>query len=171
GSTSSGAKWPAFAIRKTRLDGSSSAYTMVTKRPLGKSSIIMLLRRVKTSAGPEPVCASERSMPRVADMRGAAAVPLPETSARTKPQRPSGKGMKSYQSPPTEPAGIERPETRNPGIGGGGRAGHGEPQEQRRGAREQSLLNRARFFSLAAHALPLFAFIAKALGVVYRHGN
>src|SRR5260370_34264823 len=64
GSTSSGARWPALAIRRARLDGSSSAYTIVTKRPQGKSSIIMLLRRVRTSAGPEPVWASERSMPR-----------------------------------------------------------------------------------------------------------
>ena len=57
-------------------------------------------------------------MPRVADMRSAAAVPLPETSARTRPQRPSRSGMKSYQSPPTEPAGIESPDTQNPGIRG-----------------------------------------------------
>jgi hypothetical protein len=117
----------------------------------------MLLRRVSTSAGPEPVCASERSMPRVADMSSAAAVPLPETSARTRPQRPSRSGMKSYQSPPTEPAEskVRTRETRN----------------QRRAARQQSLLNGARFFGLAAHALALFALIAKAPGVVHCDGD
>ena len=78
----------------------------------------MLFRRVSTSAGPEPVCASDRNMPRVADISSAAAVPLPDTSARTRPHRPLASGMKSYQSPPTEPAGIETPDTRKPGIRG-----------------------------------------------------
>ena len=117
-----------------------------------------LLRRIKTSAGPEPVCASERNMPRVADISSAAAVPLPETSARTRPQRPSLSGMKSYQSPPTKPAGIESPDT-------------AEPWDQRRAARQQSLLNGASLFGLAAHALALFALIAKAPGVVHRDGD
>ncbi len=86
-------KCPALARRSLRVAGSNSVYTMVTKRPHGKSSTIMLLRRVRTSPGPEPVCASDRNMPRVADINSAAAVPLPETSASTNPQRPSESGM------------------------------------------------------------------------------
>src|SRR5208283_5529782 len=47
--------------------------------------------------------------------------------------------------------------------------GHSEPWDQRRSARQQSLLYRASFLCLAAHALALFALIAKAPGVVYRN--
>src|SRR6266567_3342973 len=90
----------------------------VTNRPGGKSSTMRRFSLPRTSAGELHVTASERNMPRVADISNAAAVPLPETSANTNPQQPSANGMKSYQSPPTSPAGIESPEMANPGTYG-----------------------------------------------------
>src|SRR5437867_4300433 len=71
---------------------------MVTNLPLGKSWTIRSFRRASTSPGPQPASASERSIPRVADIKSAAAVPLPETSASTNPHLPSLNGIKSYQS-------------------------------------------------------------------------
>src|SRR5579871_2141802 len=91
---------------------------MVTNRPAGKSSLNRRFSLVSTSAGEQWASASERNMPRVADMSSAAAVPLPETSASTSPQHPSSSGMKSYQSPPTAPAGSENPDTAKPGMYG-----------------------------------------------------
>src|SRR5580692_11117692 len=90
---------------------------MVTNRPEGKSLTSNGFSFDSTSLGQHAV-ASERSMPRVADISNAAAVPFPETSASTNPQRPSSNGMKSYQSPPTAPAGVERPEIAKPGMYG-----------------------------------------------------
>src|SRR5579864_42323 len=90
----------------------------VTNRPGGKSSTIRRFNLPRTSDGEPHVTASERNIPRVADISNAAAVPLPETSARTKPQQPSLNGMKSYQSPPTSPSGIESPEMAKPGMYG-----------------------------------------------------
>src|SRR5438552_16025053 len=91
---------------------------MVTNRPAGKSLARARLSRFSTSAGWEQVSAKERRMPRVADIDKAAAAPFPDTSARTSPQEPSSKGMKSYQSPPTARAGTLKPETANPGMYG-----------------------------------------------------
>src|SRR6266851_946487 len=91
---------------------------MVTNLPEGKSSASSRFSLVSTSAGLMQVSASDRSMPLVADISSAAPVPFPATSARTSPQHPSPKGMKSYQSPPTAPAGILSPETAKPGMYG-----------------------------------------------------
>src|SRR6266550_7103599 len=91
---------------------------MVTNRPEGKSSTSNRFSLVSTSDGLQEFSASERDIARVADINNAAAVPFPETSASTNPQRPSFRSMKSYQSPPTAPAGMERPDTANPGING-----------------------------------------------------
>src|SRR5439155_15386486 len=91
---------------------------MVTNFTAGKSSTSNWLSRVSTSPGVQQASASERSTPGVADISDAGAVPLPETSASTSPQRPSGKGMKSYQSPPTAPAGTLSPEITKPGTYG-----------------------------------------------------
>src|SRR5205814_9600338 len=102
----------------TLIDGLSTASNIVTNLTDGKSSTNRRFKRVSTSPGPLQVCARERSMPRVADISRAAAVPLPETSASTRPQQPSSNEMKSYQSPPTAPAGIDKPETAKPGIYG-----------------------------------------------------
>ena len=112
----SGRRCPALAKTTVRVAGSSTAYTMVTNFPAGKSSTSNWFSFVSTSPGVQQASASERSTPRVADISKAAAVPLPETSARTIPQRPSGKGMKSYQSPPTARAGTLSPETTKPGM-------------------------------------------------------
>src|SRR5437588_11616361 len=87
-STSNGGRGPALAKVKVRVAGSSTPYTMVTNFPLGKSSTIKRFSLVSTSAGVEQASASERNMPRVADISSAAAVPLPETSASTSPQSP-----------------------------------------------------------------------------------
>src|SRR5215813_3152716 len=91
---------------------------MVTNLPAGKSSSIRQFSLLSTSAGRQCDSASDRNMPRVADISKPAAVPFPETSANTSPQRPRSKGMKSYQSPPTAPAGMENPEIANPGTYG-----------------------------------------------------
>src|SRR5579885_2568150 len=91
---------------------------MVTNLPAGKSSTKSRFNLVITSAGVQDASAKDRSIPRVADISSAAAVPLPETSASTNPQRPSSSGIKSYRSPPTAPAGIESPETTKPGMYG-----------------------------------------------------
>src|SRR5208282_6348927 len=92
--------------------------TSVTNLPAGKSSTNKPLSLVKTSPGLLQASAKDRSIPRVADISSAAAVPFPETSASTNPQRPSGNGMKSYQSPPTAPAGTLKPEITKPGMKG-----------------------------------------------------
>ena len=139
-----------------RVDGFSTANNMVTNRPEGKSSASKRFSRVRTSPGPLQVCARERIMPRVADISSAAAVPFPETSARTSPQQPSSKEMKSYQSPPTAPAGIDKP-------------GDSEAGDVRRTFRQQSLLNNARLGRLLAHPLALMPFVLEAPGVMYRH--
>ena len=117
-STSSGRRCPALEKVNSRVDGLSTANSMVTNLPEGKSSTSRRFRRVRTSPGPLQVCARERSMPRVADISRAAAVPFPETSASTRPQHPSSNEMKSYQSPPTAPAGIDSPEIAKPGMNG-----------------------------------------------------
>src|SRR5437660_11016759 len=88
---------------------------MVTNLPLGKSSTIRRFSFVSTSPGVQQASANERNIPLVADIKSAAAVPLPETSASTSPQRPSSRGMKSYQSPPTTPAGLDNPAMENQG--------------------------------------------------------
>src|SRR5208283_3971483 len=91
---------------------------MVTNFPAGKSDTSKLLSLVKTSPGLLQASAKDRSIPRVADISSAAAVPFPETSASTNPHRPSGNGMKSYQSPPTALTGTLRPEITKPGTYG-----------------------------------------------------
>jgi hypothetical protein len=60
---------------------------------VGKSSTSIWLTRCSTSPGPLASGASERTMPRVADISSAAGTPLPETSASTSAQRPSASGM------------------------------------------------------------------------------
>ena len=64
--------------------------------------------------------------------------------------------MKSYQSPPTAPTGIESPDTVKPGIEGAR-------------LREKRLLNDAGFASLASHLLPLPLFLLKPARVVDGH--
>ena len=66
--------------------------------------------------------------------------------------------MKSYQSPPTAPAGIDSPEIAKPGNEG-------------RALRQQRLLDGARLVLLVAHALPLVPFMLEAPRVVHGHGN
>ena len=95
-------------------------------------------------------------MPRVADINNAAAVPFPETSARTSPQQPSSKEMKSYQSPPTAPAGMDSPEIAEAG-------------DVRRTLGQQSLLDHAGFALLHAHPLAFVPFVLEAAGIVNRH--
>ncbi len=132
---------------------SDTANSMVTNLPEGKSSTSKRFSRVSTSPGPVQVCASERNMPRVADISSAAAVPFPETSARTSPQQPSSKGMKSYQSPPTAPAGMDKPGNREAGNVG-------------RTLGQQSLLDHAclaLFLSSSARARAVRAGSARAL--------
>ena len=51
------------------------------------------------------------------------------------------------------------------------KSGHTEARDQRRGARQQRLLNRARFLRLAAHTFALFTLIAEEASVVYRDGD
>ncbi len=118
---------------------------MVTNFPAGKSLTSKLLSWVKTSPGVQHASARDRNIPRVADISSAAAVPFPETSANTNPQRPSANGMKSYQSPPTAPAGMLRPDT-------------AKPVYVRRALRQKRLLNGAGFLSFAVHSFARGAF-------------
>src|ERR1051326_3832386 len=91
---------------------------MGTNLPTGKPSSISRLSLLSTSAGGQWDSANDRNMPRVADISKPAAVPFPDTSASTNPHRPRSSGMKSYQSPPTAPAGVENPEIAKPGTYG-----------------------------------------------------
>jgi len=58
---------------------------MVTNFPDGKSSASVWLNSMSVLLGEPCSFASERRMARVADISSAAAMPLPETSARTMP--------------------------------------------------------------------------------------
>jgi len=129
--TSKGGRCPAFAMRAFDWPDRVRRTPSSRKRPSGKSSSNSLFNRVSTSAGPELEWASDRTMPRVDDINKAAAVPLPETSASTRPQRPSGSGMKSYQS--TAHCAC-----------GNGQPGHAKAGNARGTPLHQSLLNCAR---------------------------
>ena len=51
------------------------------------------------------------------------------------------------------------------------KSGHRKPWNQRRAARQQSLLNGASLFRFAAHALALSALVTKPAGVVHGDGD
>src|ERR1039458_6932446 len=131
---------------------------MVTKRPSGKSSSSILLRRVSTSPGPEPMVASERNMPRVADIRRAAAGSLAGDIGQYEAPAPLGKRNKVV------PIAANR-------AGGKRQSGDHEARDERRRARQKRLLNGARLFGFARHLLALLLFEMKDAGVLHGDGD
>ena len=131
---------------------------MVTKRPLGKSSIIMLLRREQHFAGSR---AGLRQRPQHTARRGH------ENCRRRALARDIGQNQTPAsvaQRDEVIPVAADRAYwNRHPG--------YSEPRDQRRSARQQSLLNRTSFFGFTAHALAQFALITEAPSVVNCDGD
>ena len=125
------------------------------KFPRGKVFHQQLLSLVKTSAGVQHASARERSIPRVADMSSAAAVPFPETSASTKSPTAIGKWDEVV------PISTD-------GAGRNAETGNGKARHVRRGLGQKSLLNGASFLSFETHGFALGTFRLEAARVMDR---